>query len=161
MESFAQIRRKMFPEDLNREDQDASHPPIMIVDDNVDIIEALTNVLRSNYGLIPCLNYEEAIKSLVPEITVVLLDIKMPGKDGIELYKLLKEVRQDLQIIFHSAYPGSSEKALEIEQLSYSSYLTKGEYEATELLAAIEAAFRYHQILPPQQTQYAPGETRL
>jgi len=141
MESFAEIRQTMFPTRANRaEPLLVSKPVILVIDDNVDIMESLTNVLESSYQLIACSNYEEAKRFLLPEIKVVLLDIKMAEKDGIEVYKLLKEDREDLRIIFHSAYPGDSEKALEIEHLGHNGYLIKGEYQRPELFATIERA---------------------
>ena len=141
MDSFAQIRLSMFPQPINQPTEGKSAQPILlIIDDNVDINNALTNVLQSRYRLITCLNYEEAKRSLIPEIKVVLLDIKMAGKDGIAVYQLLKRERPDLRIVFHSAYPGSSEKAAEIEHLRPSGYLTKGEYQTPELFSVIDAA---------------------
>lgn len=149
MESFAEIRRAMFPEAASNIEAVGGRPTILIVDDNVDIIEALTTVLRSHYRLITCLSYEDAKRALVAEIKVILLDIKMAGKDGIEAYRLLKELRSDLRIIFHSAYPGSSEKSAAIEGLDHSGYLTKGDYQTPELLAVIEAALNSIGSLTP------------
>jgi len=141
MESFAEMRRTMFPAGANRaEPLLASKPVILVIDDNVDIMESLTNVLESYYQLITCSNYEEAKRFLRPEIKVVLLDIKMADKDGIDVYKLLKADCKDLRIIFHSAYPGDSEKASEIEHLDHDGYLIKGEYQRPELFATIERA---------------------
>jgi CheY-like chemotaxis protein len=110
---------------------------IMIVDDNVEIIEALASLLQPRYHIVSCLSYEEAKNRLSPEVKLVLLDIKMACKDGIKAFKLLKQEREDLRIIFHSAYPGSSENAQAVEGLSHSGYLTKGEYDLPELLTLI------------------------
>ncbi len=139
MESFAEIRRTMFggrtsETEKARDVEDC----IMIIDDNEDILETLTSLLRSRYGIITCLSYEEASKRMSREVKVVLLDIKMASKDGVEAFRLLKEGREDLPIVFHSAYPGSSEKAAEVEGLDHSGYLTKGEYSTPELLEMIE-----------------------
>ena len=106
----------------------------MIIDDDLDISEALTALLQTRYRLISCRSFEEAQKKLTPDIKLVLLDIKMASKDGIEVFKLLKEEHADLPIIFHSAYPGSSERAAAVEQLPHNGYLTKGEYDLSELL---------------------------
>ena len=139
MESFADLKEAMFGQQSGEaKSVVAAKAGIMIIDDNLDIIEALTTLLQPRYQVIACLNYEEVKQKLTPEIKVILLDIKMAGKDGVEVFKLLKEQRADLRIIFHSAYPGSSEKAAEVEQLEHSGYLTKGEYNGAELLNLIE-----------------------
>jgi DNA-binding NarL/FixJ family response regulator len=90
--------------------------------------------------VISCSNLEEAQKSMTPDIKLVLLDIKMASKDGIDVFKLLKEQHPNLPIVFHSAYPGSGEKIAALEQFSHSGYLTKGEYNLPELLAVIRQA---------------------
>jgi DNA-binding NtrC family response regulator len=113
---------------------------IMIIDDDLDVIDTLTSLLEPHYRLISCHNFKEAKKKLSPAIKLVLLDIKMASKDGIEVFQLLKKERPDLPIVFHSAYPGSSEKAATVGQLPHYGYLTKGEYELPELLTTIEQA---------------------
>jgi len=64
----------------------------------------------------------------------------MASKDGLEVFELLKEEHADLPIVFHSAYPGNSERAAVVEELPHSGYLTKGEYDLTDLLTTIEQA---------------------
>jgi len=116
---------------------------IMIIDDDLDIIDALTALLETRYRLISCRSFEAAKKNLTPDIKLVLLDIKMASKDGIEVFELLKEQRADLQIIFHSAYPGSSKRAAAVGQLNHSGYLTKGEYDLSALLTTIDRAMNH------------------
>jgi CheY-like chemotaxis protein len=111
---------------------------IMIIYDNIEIIEALSLVLKDYYIVIHSLSYEEALAKLTPKIRVVILDIKMANKDGIEVFQLLKRENKDLGIIFHYAYPGSEEKAQEAKTLGHSGYLTKGEYTMVELLETIQ-----------------------
>lgn len=138
MESFAEIERTMFSACV--EIVSLPQKCLMIIDDDLHLTEALTSLLRAHYRLVSCLSFEEAKQRLTPEISVVLLDIKMATRDGLEVFSLLKAERPDLCIVFHSAYPGSSEKAVAVEELNHSGYLTKGEYQLPELLATIKAA---------------------
>ena len=140
MESFEEIKRSIFPKELQEDAPEALKDTIMIIDDNVDIVEALTSLLRPHYRVISSLSYEDTIKKLSVNARLVLLDIKMASKDGVEVFKLLKEQNEKLPIIFHSAYPGSSERAAEVEQLNHNGYLTKGEYNTPGLLSKITAA---------------------
>lgn len=114
----------------------------MIIDDDLDVIDALTVLLQPRYCLIACSSAEEARQRLTAVIQIVLLDIKMTGKDGVEAFKMLEEAREDLPIIFHSAYPGSSERATAVARLDHGWYLTKGEYDSTALLTTIERALK-------------------
>jgi CheY-like chemotaxis protein len=141
MESFAEIKRIMFEAEANALAGPAlPEPRVMIIDDDLGIIGALTTLLLPRYRLVSCLSWEEAKQKLTPDIKLVLLDIKMASKHGIEVFKLLKEERPDLRIVFHSAYPGSSERATAVEQLQHDGYLTKGEYDLSALLTTIEQA---------------------
>src|SRR5258708_4809184 len=104
MESFTEIKRTMFSKQMN-EAHKTREPEacIMIIDDDLDVIDALTALLKTHYRVTSCSNLEEAQKNITPEIKLVLLDIKMASKDGIEAFKVLKERHPDLPIIFHSA----------------------------------------------------------
>lgn len=138
MESFAEIERTMFATCI--ESEKLPQKCLMIIDDDLHITEALTSLLQEHYRLVSCLSFEEARQRLTPDVEVVLLDIKMATRDGLEVFNLLKTERPELRIIFHSAYPGSSESAVAVDELNHCGYLTKGEYQLPELLVTIRAA---------------------
>jgi CheY-like chemotaxis protein len=52
-------------------------------------------------------NGEEAIEVLDTDanIDLVLLDIKMPGMDGVEVLRRIKEKNKDVPVILSTAYP--------------------------------------------------------
>ncbi|MCZ6634234.1 MAG: response regulator [bacterium] len=124
------------------EGKDDHKEAIMIIDDNAEIIAALTLVLKDYYIIISCLSFEEARAKLTSKIRVVMLDIKMANKDGIEAFQLLKQENETLRIIFHSAYPGSEEKAQQAKSMAHDGYLTKGEYTTVELLETIQKTLK-------------------
>jgi CheY-like chemotaxis protein len=95
-------------------------------------------VLEDHYIVIPCLTFAEVGKKMTSEIRVVILDIKMATKDGIEVFQLLKQENETLPIIFHSAYPGGEDKAQQAKDLPHDGYLTKGEYTTVELFEMIQ-----------------------
>jgi len=70
------------------------HPKVLIVDDEKNIRRTLRMVLSSKeYSVGDCASAEEAIRLMQEEpVDVVLLDIKLPGMDGIEL---LSKIRRD------------------------------------------------------------------
>ena len=143
METIQDIRSTIFDTDESGSGRGTdSKETVMIIDDNIEVITALSSVLKDHYTLIPCLSFEEANERLTSKTKVVLLDIKMSGKDGIEVFRLLKETNRDLRIIFHSAYPGSEEKAIKAESLEHDGFLTKGEYTSSELIETIRSALR-------------------
>nr|WP_320975454.1 two-component regulator propeller domain-containing protein [Bacteroides intestinalis] len=65
---------------------------ILIVEDNIDILQYLSDELGKNYQILKAQNGEEAIAIIKEqEVDLVLTDIMMPVMDGIQLCKLIKQ----------------------------------------------------------------------
>ncbi len=79
---------------------------ILVVDDEVKACELLKRFLEMNkYDVIMSHNGEDArerVKSDKPD--AILLDVKMPGMDGIEVLKLVRKVDPLLPVILVTAY---------------------------------------------------------
>jgi two-component system response regulator (stage 0 sporulation protein F) len=79
---------------------------ILIVDDQFGIRILLTEVLqKEGYQTFQAANGYQAIeiaKEHAPDL--VLLDMKIPGMDGIEILKRLKEYDQSIKVIIMTAY---------------------------------------------------------
>ncbi len=81
-------------------------PRILVVDDEAAMRESLTDwLMEDEYEVSQASSGEEAI-SMVKEksFEVVLLDLKMPGMDGLETMKGLKEICPDTEIVMMTAY---------------------------------------------------------
>lgn len=91
---------------------------ILVIDDEKNILESIKMVLvYENYQVETCssgLDGMELFKTLSPDI--VLLDVKMPGFDGIEVLKNLKNINKLSEIIMISGHSGIQE-ALEAARL--------------------------------------------
>ena len=78
-------------------------PVILIVDDNVNFVDRMISLLEDadNTGIISvATNYDEARRFLAAkDPDVVLLDINMPGKSGIELLKLIRQNNKQCEVI--------------------------------------------------------------
>ena len=81
---------------------------VLVVDDNPDVRDILSDFLdNEGYEVILATNGEEAIELAETENPqVILLDIKMPGIDGIEVCNRLKanEKTRSIPIIIMTAY---------------------------------------------------------
>ena len=83
-----------------------STPTILVVDDSHVNVEILQEVL-CDYNLLVAYNGDEAFQLALssPKLDLILLDVIMPGKDGYEVCRLLKdnELTKDIPIIFITA----------------------------------------------------------
>ncbi|MEM3421359.1 MAG: response regulator [Candidatus Hadarchaeum sp.] len=75
---------------------------IMVVDDSRSIVRAVELLLESeNYSVIPAFNGKECLEKLPQEKPdLVLLDVMMPGLNGREVCRRIKEINKDIKVIF-------------------------------------------------------------
>ena len=99
---------------------------ILVVDDEVEICDLLQSFLaQEGYHVFTATNGVEAISlGKQNELDLALLDIKMPGMDGIEVFRKLKKVRKDMGVIILTGY-GTLGTAKEAMRLGAYDYLTK------------------------------------
>jgi CheY-like chemotaxis protein len=88
---------------------------ILLVDDRAENLLALEAILGvSDHELVRATSGEEALKALLTdEFAVILLDVAMPGMDGLETARLVKgrEKTRDVPIIFLTAVHPDAEHA--------------------------------------------------
>jgi len=80
---------------------------ILIAEDDYTSYLYLCNVFKKDsYEIIQAKNGLQAVEFVknIPDIDLVLMDIRMPELDGIEATKQIKELRPDLPIIAQTAY---------------------------------------------------------
>ncbi len=79
---------------------------ILIVDDEFSVRDSLYNWFKiEGYRVDTAANGAEALKKLQEsQWDIALLDIKMPGMDGIELHKHIKKIDKTIAVIIITAY---------------------------------------------------------
>lgn len=79
---------------------------ILVVDDEQGILNLLRDFFtQRNYKMFTAIRGEEALKILEAEKPLlVFLDMKMPGIDGVEILKIIKEKHKDTKVIVITAY---------------------------------------------------------
>ena len=101
---------------------------------------------------------EEALRLMAAERPeLALLDLMLPGKDGIELMQELLEIA-DVPVIFLSAY-GREEQVAQAFDLGAEDYVVKP-FSPTELAARIRAALRRRAVSEPLEP-YALGDLAI
>lgn len=116
-------------------------PKVLLVDDEDQFRQSLAHRLNlRDYETLDVNNGEDAIKLIRQdnEIDIVLLDRKMPGMDGEQVLREMKNFRPELQIVMLTAH-GSMESAMETGRLDAYAYLQKP-VEFDDLTRVIDSA---------------------
>ena len=119
-----------------------SETHVLIVDDEAALVRSLSYAL-SGEGMLPRAEYsgEAALELLADskvEVDIVLLDLGLPGIDGIATLEGLRKLRPELPVIMISAH-GDTRAAVQAVKGGATDYLTKP-FELDDLLATIGAA---------------------
>lgn len=111
---------------------------ILICDDEEGIRESLKLILADHYELILTGDSERCLACLeyTPDIDLILLDIKMPNKNGLETLKEIKEKYPQQKVMIVTGYQ-SVELISEITRLGADGYVTKP-FSSITLLNSIE-----------------------
>jgi CheY-like chemotaxis protein len=126
---------------------DLSPSVILLVDDDPDVrMLTRTFLEHEGYGVFSSGDAERAVQIFrsVPQIDLLVTDLYMPGRSGMELARELKGIRNDLPVLMISAVlDGRLEAAPEAEGWSF---LAKP-FRLPELLGTV------HRILAPVEAR--------
>lgn len=123
---------------------------ILVVDDDRDIRELIVSYLeKSGYRASGAANGKEMRSVLDKQhVDLVVLDVMMPGDDGLTLCRQLRsDKHKDLPILMLTARNEDSDRILGLE-MGADDYVVKP-FVARELLARIKAILRRFRALPP------------
>ena len=112
---------------------------ILIAEDDWASFQYISRILaKTEISILHAENGEKAVELVkaIPDLRLVLMDIKMPIMNGIEATKLIKQIRPELPIIAQTAYAFSSERE-EILSIGCNDYISKPISKAN-LLKVIE-----------------------
>src|SRR5215813_7489407 len=128
-------------------------PIIFIVDDDISVRESL-ELLLQNEGWQPktfasAQEFLDCPRAVVPSCLV--LDVSLPGLDGLELQKRLAVERTDMPIIFITGY-GDVPKTVQAMKRGAVEFLTKP-FDDEVLLTAIKQALERSRLALAQETE--------
>ncbi len=98
---------------------------ILIVDDDKSIRYSLKRMLEENFSVLTAQNGDEALARMgesSPDL--IIMDIKMPGRSGIEVLKEIKLIDPKSLVILMTAY-GTTETAIEAMKYGAFDYILK------------------------------------
>lgn len=116
-------------------------PKVLIVDDEQSFAEILANRLAMRgYDAHPCFSGGEAVEKIRHgRIDVVVLDVAMPGMDGIETLREIKRIKPLTEVIMLTGH-ATVESAIEGMKMGAIDYLIKP-CETEDLVVKIREAY--------------------
>jgi DNA-binding NtrC family response regulator len=114
---------------------------LLLVDDEVDFLKAIAERLEiKDFGVTAASNGEQALASAENGLfDVAVVDFQMPGMDGTQVLKLLKQRHKFLAIIMLTGH-ATIDAAVECTKLGAFQYLEKP-YDFEKLVTVIKAAY--------------------
>jgi two-component system cell cycle sensor histidine kinase/response regulator CckA len=87
-------------------------PSILVVEDDEGVREFVRVVLvHAGYAVVTTADGEQALTEFLADpnrFDLLLTDVVMPNRTGLELVEIIRRVRPDARVLFMSAYPGGT-----------------------------------------------------
>ena len=129
---------------------------ILIVDDDKSIRYSLKRMMEGKYSILTAQNGEEAlerVKESFPDL--ILMDIKMPGRSGIDVLREIKLIDPKSPVIIMTAY-GTTETAIEAMKYGAFDYILKP-FPIPQMKGLVEKALSLRTMMK-QEVIYASPE---
>ena len=128
-------------------------PRILVCDDEAVIRKAVRLVLKQDYELVFAADGEETLQQVQAQsFDLVLLDIKMPGKNGLEVLQELMLAPAPARVLMLTAYQ-SVELAQRATRLGALDYVTKP-FTREGLANAVDRTLYLQPWQRPQSSQH-------
>src|SRR4030042_3540957 len=130
---------------------------ILIVDDDKSIRYSLKRMFEEKYSVFTAQNGEEALNRVrenPPDLTI--MDIRMPGRSGIEILKEIKSIDPKSLVIIMTAY-GTTETAIEAMKYGAFDYILKP-FPIAQMKELVEKALSLRKMMKEEVTYSTTAE---
>ena len=117
---------------------------ILVVDDEPVARQSLSDILKlEGYLVTSAPNGQAAVEYVrTHPVDLMIVDLRMPGMDGLEVVQVLNQIAPDTEVILLTAY-GSTETAIQALRLRIHDYLLKPASTA-QIIASVKKALTRH-----------------
>jgi two-component system response regulator HydG len=129
--------------------RDASNSPlILVVDDDSDLCENLWEIFREhNYRVHLAHDANEAERVLrLQSFQVILLDMRLPGENGVSVFELIQKTNQQAQILIITGYPTEMESRVQQTLAAGAKAVCYKPFDVTSLLSTIHELIEVQQV---------------
>ena len=133
---------------------------ILIVDDEPDIREILRyNLEKAGFNITEAITGDDALNKLSKDLDLAILDIMMPGKDGYEVCRKIREQGNTVPIIFLTAMDREFDEVRGLE-VGGDDYIKKP-FSPKMLIARINAILRRIDQINSKGTNISFGDLEI
>ncbi|PEZ82775.1 response regulator transcription factor [Bacillus sp. AFS017274] len=123
---------------------------VLVVEDNVSLLESIRQILTDEYEVDTADNGEDGLFMAQQSIyDIIILDVMLPGIDGFEIVRKIREAKIDTSVLFLTAKDALEDRVRGLE-MGGDDYLVKP-FQAPELKARIRALLRRSGIITLEQ----------
>jgi len=121
---------------------------ILVIDDEPDILKTLEMTLsQEGYHITTATGGEAALEIFRRQpFELVITDMRMPGMDGIEVIRQVKELDPDVEAIVLTGYATLENAVLSLRNVGAFDYLTKPLENIDEIFMAVEKALEKRRL---------------
>jgi DNA-binding NtrC family response regulator len=121
--------------------------PILALDDEIHMLKLLERIIREKtpYGIVTTNNALE-LPALLERTAfdLIITDLKMPGMDGLDVLRYVKERGRPEEVIIITAF-GSLDTAVEALSHGVFDYITKP-FKKEQIVVTVQRAMRWQQM---------------
>ena len=118
-------------------------PNILVVDDEPVARQSLSDILKlEGFAVTSAANGQAAVEYVrTHPVDVMIVDLRMPGMDGLEVVQVLNQLSPDTEVILLTAF-GSTETAIQALRLRIHDYLLKPSSPA-QVISSVKKALTH------------------
>lgn len=137
------------------------HETVLLIEDDPAIVSGLAlNLSLEGYEVLSAGDGETGYRvACERDPDMVVLDIMLPGMNGLEVLRRLRERSPDTPVLILSARSEEADKVLGL-QLGADDYMSKP-FSLSELLARINAALRRQRLEAQQPARLSVGDVQI
>ena len=123
---------------------------ILVIDDEPMVCKSCEKIFEDNYDVTITMSGREGLDRLLQEdFDLVIVDLKMPDMDGMELVKIIKQKRPNTEVVIMTGY-STVETAVEGMKLGAAEFISKP-FTPDEMLTAVEEVLKEKERDIPQR----------
>jgi signal transduction histidine kinase len=128
--------------------REKSLPTLLVVDDEPEVLQSVSHLLRMKYRVLTRPNGSEALEVLRTgeDVQVIMSDQRMPGMTGVELLRKANEVRPETTRLLFTAHADIHTVIDAINQGHIFRYVAKP-WNPDELEAIVHQAVEHHNLI--------------